>query len=430
MYQIDNSSAATTQPASTPPGTPGFFTDGSVTGGIPATIVPAEWFNAVQQELINVLVAAGITPVKSTFTQLASAIKAIASASGFVPYSSAFGAYPVGALLQRSDGTGGWINAVASNTSDPDTGGAGWLPVLGSTTPLSLALTTGTVTPTALQAASPLITLTGTLTGNCTVVLPAWVGVEWTIVDATTRGAFTITFKTASGSSAVIPTGITNIYCNASGMQSQMPSGLLLGVPITFTSSGTWTPNPLAKKWRIRGTGGGAGGAASTATGASACSGTAFGQSAAAGEFWFTGLSGAQTITIGAGGAGGATSGASGTTGGNTTLGSVLTLPGGRAWSSTSPGAAPYNATNGGALAPPTVGSGGTTVWSIATNGGGGSMSVISTSFAISGISNSSFGGSAQGYGAGGAGAFSGASSIFLAGTAGNAGFLTIEEFS
>ncbi|MGC1549431.1 MAG: hypothetical protein WA777_12965, partial [Rhodanobacter sp.] len=77
MYQIDNSSAAATQPASTTPGPPGFFTDGSVTGGIPATIVPAEWLNAVQEELINVLAAAGITPTKNQFSQLATAIKGI-----------------------------------------------------------------------------------------------------------------------------------------------------------------------------------------------------------------------------------------------------------------------------------------------------------------------------------------------------------------
>lgn len=75
MYQIDNPTAAVALPASTAPGTPGFFTDGSPVGGVPATIVPAEWLNAVQQELINVIDAAGGTPTKNAFTQLATAIQ-------------------------------------------------------------------------------------------------------------------------------------------------------------------------------------------------------------------------------------------------------------------------------------------------------------------------------------------------------------------
>ena len=50
MYQIDNGTAAATQPAATAPGTPGFFTDGSPGTGVQATIVTGEWLNAVQQE--------------------------------------------------------------------------------------------------------------------------------------------------------------------------------------------------------------------------------------------------------------------------------------------------------------------------------------------------------------------------------------------
>lgn len=74
MHQIDVSSAAATPPASTGPGTPGFFTDGNPTTGTPATIVPAEFLNAVMLEILNVLVAAGIAPVKSNNAQLLSAI--------------------------------------------------------------------------------------------------------------------------------------------------------------------------------------------------------------------------------------------------------------------------------------------------------------------------------------------------------------------
>jgi hypothetical protein len=76
MYQIDNPSAVVTQPASTAAGTAGFFTDGNPAAGVPATIVPAEWLNAVQEEMVNVLAAAGIAQSKSAFNQLAAAIRA------------------------------------------------------------------------------------------------------------------------------------------------------------------------------------------------------------------------------------------------------------------------------------------------------------------------------------------------------------------
>lgn len=77
MYQIDNSTAATTIPVSTSAGTPGFFTDGNPATGVPATIMPAEYQNMLMMEIINVLTAAGVTPSKSNFTQLLTAIKAV-----------------------------------------------------------------------------------------------------------------------------------------------------------------------------------------------------------------------------------------------------------------------------------------------------------------------------------------------------------------
>lgn len=82
MYQIDIPSAVVTQPASTAPGTAGFFTDGNPAGGVPATILPAEWLNAIQQEMVNVLAAAGITQSKSTFNQLAAAIRSTCAPVG------------------------------------------------------------------------------------------------------------------------------------------------------------------------------------------------------------------------------------------------------------------------------------------------------------------------------------------------------------
>ena len=77
MYQIDNSTAVAAIPASTAPGTTGYFTDGNPATGVSATILNAEFMNSIMMENLNVLAAAGITPVKSQFNQLALAIAKI-----------------------------------------------------------------------------------------------------------------------------------------------------------------------------------------------------------------------------------------------------------------------------------------------------------------------------------------------------------------
>lgn len=78
MFQIDNGTAASVQPTSTSSGVPGFFTDGNPAVGVPATILPAEFMNTLMLEMLNVLAAAGVTPAKAVFTQLATSIKALA----------------------------------------------------------------------------------------------------------------------------------------------------------------------------------------------------------------------------------------------------------------------------------------------------------------------------------------------------------------
>ncbi len=62
----------------------GEFTDGNVAGGVPPTILPAEWFNTIQRELINVLAAAGITPDSAKFDQVATAVSKLITDGGFL----------------------------------------------------------------------------------------------------------------------------------------------------------------------------------------------------------------------------------------------------------------------------------------------------------------------------------------------------------
>src|SRR6187402_2011916 len=77
MFRIDNTTVAGTLPAPTPVGTPGYFTDGSAAGGIPATIVSAEFLNMIQEELANAVIGAGLTLSKTSFNQLSTAMAGI-----------------------------------------------------------------------------------------------------------------------------------------------------------------------------------------------------------------------------------------------------------------------------------------------------------------------------------------------------------------
>ncbi|WP_454871800.1 hypothetical protein [Paraburkholderia xenovorans] len=65
---------ADTAPAT---GTPQYATDGNPATNVPATQWPAYQYNAIQEELIAVLVAAGITPDRTENNQVAAAIKAL-----------------------------------------------------------------------------------------------------------------------------------------------------------------------------------------------------------------------------------------------------------------------------------------------------------------------------------------------------------------
>ena len=70
MHRIDNATAAATLPTADSAGTPGYWTKGNPGTGTPATVMDQDWFNAVQEEFIAVLAAAGVTPTKGDYDQL------------------------------------------------------------------------------------------------------------------------------------------------------------------------------------------------------------------------------------------------------------------------------------------------------------------------------------------------------------------------
>jgi len=77
MRRIDNATSVASPPAVPGAGLEGYFTNGSPGGGVPATIVEDWWLNMMQGEVHSVVVAAGLTPSKTDWTQLLQAIRAL-----------------------------------------------------------------------------------------------------------------------------------------------------------------------------------------------------------------------------------------------------------------------------------------------------------------------------------------------------------------
>ena len=146
-----------------------------------------------------------------------------------VALATAIGGYAKGAVIPNIAGTGSWISTANANTVDPLNAGSSWLPysVAGV---LSKTLTNANVTLTNAEAANPIIKLSGVLTANVNLVIPAW-AYSWAIDDATT-GNFTVTVKTAAAAGVVLKQGqLNSVSCDGvnakavSGGGAEMPTG-------------------------------------------------------------------------------------------------------------------------------------------------------------------------------------------------------------
>lgn len=161
------------------------------------------------------------------------------------PLAAAVTGYKLGAVLGMSDGTGAWLNILDGNTSNPDTGGAGWVPGYSYGNSTIVGLTGGTVTPTPAKTKYQVIVLQGVLTSNLTVNLPS-TNQEWLIVNATT-GPFATKVQTAAATgSVVVPQGgfgsPTQIYGIGDG--NIYPRVAPLSVPIDQAP----TPSTLVER--------------------------------------------------------------------------------------------------------------------------------------------------------------------------------------
>ncbi|WP_423392811.1 hypothetical protein [Burkholderia sp. LMG 21824] len=263
-------------------------------------------------------------------------------------------------ILALGTGTGGTgtytVNSsqTASSTTITAAGGSNWLPgsFYGSTT---IPVTNANITLTAAQYSKRIIFITGTLTGNVQVTFPNTTQ-TWYVVNQTVPGSYTLSVLENGGTPLVIVPGAieirgdganTNVDAwqvgsatqNQHAVQANQLFGGLKGIS-RFTSSSTFTVPALVTTIYISACAGGGGGGsgASNNGGQSSLVGGGGGGGGGAGQSIirqpYTVTPGANIpITIGAAGTGGPSpsngAGSAGTAGGNTIVGSLITLTGG-----------------------------------------------------------------------------------------------------
>lgn len=162
MHRTDNATSTTVLP---PPTAAGPNPDSYFQ---PGTIVDAEWLTMLQEEMISVLVAAGITPNKAVYTQLSAAISAIATSLDTILVNTAHD-------WEDNQYIGEKLLAYAASQA--------WNVLFGQNVHLTL---TGDCTITAISNAQPgavyVLRVIQDATGNRTITWPA--NVRW-MNDAT-----------------------------------------------------------------------------------------------------------------------------------------------------------------------------------------------------------------------------------------------------
>ncbi|MDD1006516.1 hypothetical protein M5G27_03345 [Pseudomonas shahriarae] len=261
----------------------GKFVNEDAVAGLPGSLIPATWGNSVTDELLNVVKSAGLEPSETDATQLLQALKKISQAgedkhATDIGAANLYMANYVPAIATLKNGLALRFTAGNANTGASTFAPNGLLPK-----PL-LSL--------ALSALRPAEIIGGSV---CSVVYSATLD-SWVLVYASGGGA---------------------------------ASGRLLGVK-TFTSSGTYVPTVGMKNVLVKVVGGGGGSAGVAATNANETTLAGGGASGSYAESWISSvlIGSSQVITVGVGGIPGAI-GVSGGPGGTSSVGSLMSAPGG-----------------------------------------------------------------------------------------------------
>ncbi|WP_312139790.1 glycine-rich domain-containing protein [Atlantibacter hermannii] len=388
------------------------------------------------------IAAGGIPPFGTDFNgvlnDITSAIRWAQAGGGYgydSTFSSSVSGYPVGARLANSTGDGYWLNTVDGNTNNPETSSAtpltGWVPADSYGVTSVTGLGSSSVTLSTLQASRDRIVLTGTLTANINVIVPAW-RKSWTVVN-NCSGAFTVTFKTTSGTGVTIPAGFTaEVVCDGTDIYQDTTilgvPGRLLGAPKVFVTSGSYTPAANVKAIVVEIVGGGGGGGAASSSAGYNAAGGGGGGGGYSKKYIALSSNAAISYTVGLGGNGATYPALSGQSGGSTSFGSGFTATGGNGGNTAS---AVTNSSSVG------VGGGGGTAsgGNINSTGAGGQNGVSASPTIAGGSMGSGYGGASVisgpgGAGGGGAGAVTTAGNQTINGNRGNDGMVIIWEYA
>lgn len=428
MYQTDQATASSTLPAPAAAGTQGFFTNGNPASGVAATIVDADWLNMIQQELISIVAAAGITPSKTTYNQVLSAIKRIGQSTVVLADTGAVNAYSATNAVPLVAGT--WVNGVVQQIAVAHTNN-------GASTYAPDGLAPIPIYGLGLQPLQQ-----GEMFAGGTAIL-----MKQTIAGVNGGNPICVLLECAGGAQQIAPATASQHAVQL----GQLASGTVnVGNRAQFASSSSFTvPANVTTIWYSGCAGGGGGGGSGGISGVTASwSSTSGGGGGQPGQFVrrvpITVTPG-QTLTISIGAAG--TPGSNGTAGGtggnggaggNTTIsgtGVSVTLSGGAGGT----GSAAISGSNNVVGAPGSAGGIGADdgFWGIAVSGygydvGGQGGRGGNTPFGTSGGATKmqSAARAGAGYGAGGSGGggcVTQNSGVGYAGAAGGAGYLEFE---
>jgi hypothetical protein len=350
MQRVTRSTAAPSLPSPpASPGPPGYFTGGDPLANVPPTVPGYEWFNGVQEELVGLLVRAGLTPDGADLAQVRKALDRL---------------------------YGGGLRTVSSN--------------------LTLAADDAGVVLADAAAASRTITLPAANAANGRPLRFTFVRVDGAGANAVVlarAGADTIEGLTQI--SLGVGRRLTMVSDGASAWRVVAANGPR-GEMQVYTGSAPFTVPAGVTRIRVRVVGAGGGGGRGTGTNAAA-GGGAGGYA----EGWYDVTPGSTyMVTVGAGGSGATSPGAAGSPGGTTSFGDLLSATGGSGQSPLEAGGSGGYGVGGQINAG--GGDGLDATGGAPTMGGGGGNSV----FGGGGRAGTVAGGNAKAFGAGGGGSY------------------------